>query len=185
MSFGHVQFLLIDFNSEEVKMGLGERATDWQVCGVAQIAAGEAVAAGIYVFDFYSATANITGRFRLSGAGIGLGGNASGTLVPAEIGPFGPWSSIACDEAFSLSDLNNCWGRLSTLSVGMGLLFGVVYITAAPRFWSTRTYFHSQNVGGFGTGAGAGGIVIIGGWHFSNISRNQPGAATSNPSTMA
>lgn len=166
-------------------MGFATSANDWQVSGIAQIAAGEAVAAGLYVFDFYSATANVTGRFRLSGTGIGLGGNASGTLVPAEIGPFGPWSSIDCDESFSLSDLNNCWGRLSTLSVGMGLLFGVVYITAAPRFWSTRTYFHSQNVGGFGTGAGAGGMVIVGGWHFSNITYNRPGPSASSSGTMA
>ena len=122
--------------------------------------------------------ASVTGRFRLSGAGIGLGGNASGTMLPVQ--GVSPWSSIECDEAFSINDLNNCWGRLTTLSVGAAVTAGVVYITAAPRFWSTRTYFHSQDVGGLGTGLGAGGMVIIGGWHFSHVVGNRPGASPSS-----
>ncbi len=165
-------------------MGLGDKASDWQVCGLMQVAAGATLAAGMYGFDFYSAALNTTGRFRLSGAGVGAGGNASGTMLPLEGMGFSPWSSIDCDEPFSINDLNNCWGRLSSLSVGVGVQVGVVYISAAPRFWSTRTYFHSQNVGGLGTGLGAGGILIIGGWHFSNVSGNRPGSSGSD-STMA
>ena len=164
-------------------MGLSDKVSDWQVCGVIQAAAGAGLAAGMYIFFFYSSAANLSARFRLSGVGAGAGGNASGTALPVEGMGFSPWSSIECDKPFSVYDLNNCWGRLSTLSVGAGVQVGVVYITAAPRFWSTSSYFHSQNVGGLGTGLGAGALVIVGGWHFSSVVGNQPGSSDS--STMA
>jgi hypothetical protein len=155
-------------------MGLSTQASDWQVCGVMQVAGAATVGAGWYVFDFYSATAGICGRFNFRGGGIGAGGNASGTALPIEGMGFSPWSSIETDHSFSLSDLNNCWGRLTSLSIGVAVQVGVLYISAAPRFFSTRAYFHSQNVGGLGTGLGAGGVVFIGGWHFAGVSGNIP-----------
>jgi len=147
-------------------MGLGDQASDWQVCGVGQVGVGLAIAAGDYVFDFYSSSLAMTARMRFYGVGVGLGGNASGTALPKVIGPFGPWSAIGVDQPFSINDLNNCWGRLTTVDVGAGVSFGAVYITAAPRFWSSNTYFNAQNVGGFALGLGAGAIVLIGGWKF-------------------
>lgn len=166
-------------------MGLGDKVSDWHACGLIQVAGGDAIAAGVFVFDFYSATANVTGRFTFRGGGIGIGGNASGTAVPSQIGPFGPWSSIDCDNPFSIWDLNGAWGRLTSLSVGMGLEFGVVYITAAPRWSMFTSYFHSQNVGGFSTGAGAGGFTLVGSWSFKSVVHTSPADISSGDSAMS
>lgn len=151
-------------------MGLGTKASDWEVCGLGDVGAARQVAAGIFLFDFRSQTAGITGRFRMSGAGMGVGGNASGTMIPLPDGmPLNHFTAIECDEPFSLYDLDNCWGRITTAGVGKVLGWGICYITAAPAFFSTRAYFHSQNVGGWGTTFSPSAMVIIGGWHFSNV----------------
>ena len=155
-------------------MSLGDKQSDWQVCGAIAVAAADVAGAGLFVFDFYSKNAGGTGRFVFKGAGIGLGGNASGTMVPDEIGPFGPWSSITVDEPFSIWDLNGAWGRLSSASMGAGLLFGVTYITAAPPWSLLKSYFHSQNVGGFSKGAGAGALVFVGNWRFKKVTSHKP-----------
>jgi hypothetical protein len=158
-------------------MALDTKTDDWQVCMILNAAAGAGIAAGDFRFDFYSAKANLTARFKFYGVGVGAGGNLSGMVLPATIGPFGPWSGITCDQQFSVWDLNGCWGRLSAIGGGAGVVFGPMMITAAKRFWSTTTLFHSQNVGGFGGGgAGVGGEVLIGGWHYATLSHNQPGS---------
>jgi hypothetical protein len=166
-------------------MGLGDRVNDWQACGLMQVAGGEGVAAGLFIFDFYSAAAGLTGRFTFKGGGIGIGGNASGTVVPSQIGPFGPWSSVDCDTPFSIWDLNGAWGRITSASVGMGLEFGVVFITAAPPWSMFNSFFHSQNVGGFSTGAGAGAIALVGNWRFKMVVNNSPSSVSSGSGTMA
>lgn len=155
-------------------MGLETKANDWQVCGVMSVAAGATLGAGVFVFDFYSPTADLTARFTFKGVGAGLGGDASGTALPAQIGPFGPWSSISCDESFNVWDLNGAWGRLTNACVGMGVTFGSVFITAAPAWSWNRSWFHSQDVGGFGTGAGAGALVLVGNWRFKRVVSNSP-----------
>ncbi|MGI8811158.1 MAG: hypothetical protein ACR2IH_01355 [Pyrinomonadaceae bacterium] len=155
-------------------MGLGDRVDDWQACCVMQAGAAASVAAGLFIIDFYSSTASVSGRFTFKGVGAGVGGNASGTALPANIGPFGPWSSLDCDKSFSIWDLNGGWGRISTLGVGVGVQFGVAYITAAPRWSWSHAYFHSQNIGGFGTGLGAGGMALIGSWSFKHVTNNEP-----------
>ena len=158
-------------------MAIETKATDWQVCMLLNAAAGAGAAAGTFRFDFYSATAGITARFKF--VGVGEGGNLSGAVLPADIGSFGPWSSITCDKAFSVWDLNGSWGRLSTISVGMGVTLGPMYITAAKNFWSLESWFHSQDVGGFGTGPGGlGGEVLIGRWTFLSTSHNVPGSSS-------
>ncbi|HMD75298.1 MAG TPA: hypothetical protein VKG05_15650 [Steroidobacteraceae bacterium] len=160
-------------------MAIETKATDWQVCMLLNAAAGAGAAAGTFRFDFYSATAGITARFKFVGVGVGEGGNLSGAVLPADIGSFGPWSSITCDKAFSVWDLNGSWGRLSTISVGMGVTLGPMYITAAKNFWSLESWFHSQDVGGFGTGPGGlGGEVLIGRWTFLSTSHNVPGSSS-------
>jgi len=162
-------------------MPLDTHASDWQVCLLLSLAGGAGVAAGDYVFDFYSATAGLTARFKFYGFGVGAGGNLSGTVIPAQLGPFGPWSSIKCDKSFSVWDLNGSWGRLSSITFGMGVVLGPVMITAAKRFWSTDSWFHSQDVGGFGSGgAGVSGEVVIGGWHYVTGSHNAPGSDDDN-----
>lgn len=166
-------------------MGLDTQANDWQVCGVMQVAAGEGVAAGLMVFDFFSPTAGVSARFTFKGVGMGLGGDASGTALPDQIGPFGPWSSITADKPFSVWALNGAWGRVTSAGVGMGVTFGVLFITAAPAWSLLESYFHSQNVGGFSTGAGAGALALVGNWRFKCVTNNQPGAAPADSSSYA
>lgn len=155
-------------------MGVGRRTDDWQVCGIGQLAMGDGIAAGWYFFDFYSETAAITARMIFSGPGAGLGGDASGSAIPREIGGFGPWTAIKCDKSFCILDINGSWGRLTTAGLGMGLEFCVVYITAAPRWSIWESYFHSQNVGGWATGAGAGALFLVGKWYLWSIVYNTP-----------
>lgn len=158
-------------------MALGTAANDWQACMILSIAGGAGIAAGTYRFDFYSPTAGLGARFKFVGMGVGEGGDLSGTALPAQLGPFGPWSSIDCDRPFSVWDLNGSWGRLSSVNVGMGVGLGPAYITAAKPF--LRSWFHSQNVGGFGTGGvGASGELLIGRWRFVGVSGNVPGASS-------
>ncbi|MGA2776910.1 MAG: hypothetical protein ABSF94_05085 [Steroidobacteraceae bacterium] len=157
-------------------MSLDTKAKDWQVCMLLNIAAGAVVAAGTYRFDFYSESAGLTARFKFVGAGLGAGGNLSGALLPADIGSFGPWSSIKCDQSFSVWDLNGSWGRLTSVSFGMGVTLGPMMISAARNFWSFASWFHSQDVGGFGTGpGGVSGEVLIGRWTYAGTSHNVPG----------
>jgi len=173
-------------------MAIETRAGDWQVCLLLSLAGGAGVAAGTYRLDFYSASAGISARFKFFGVGIGEGGNLSGTLLPAEIGSFGPWSGITCDQNFSVWDLNGSWGRLSSVTIGLGVTLGPVLISAAKRFWSLDSWFHSQDVGGFGTGVvdtggsgigqpgkiaglSASGEVVIGRWGFIGTTHNVPG----------
>jgi hypothetical protein len=162
-------------------MSLGDKANDWQVCAAMQIAGADVIGAGVFVFDFYSQSADVSARFKFKGAGVGAGGNASGTMIPEEIGKFGPWSSIECEEPFSVWDLNGAWGRISALSGGTGLLFGYEYITAAPPWNIFRAYFFSQNVGGFGIGVSAGGFVFVGNWKFMKVCNNKPSPPSGDP----
>jgi hypothetical protein len=158
-------------------MASGDRATDWQACMIFNVGAGAGIAAGDYVFDFYSATVGAAGRFKFYGVGIGVGGNLSGGNLPVTFGPIGPWSSINCDRPFSIWDLNGSWGRLGAGSVGAGVTLGPMYITAAKPFF--HSWFHSQNVGGFGLGAGAGLDELIGRWRYVSVSGNVPPAFSS------
>ena len=156
-------------------MGLGDTANDWQVCMILSIAGGAGIAAGTYRFDFYSASAGICARFKFVGFGVGEGGDLSGTALPANLGPFSPWSSISCDRDFSVWDLNGSWGRLTSVVAGMGVGLGPVLITAAKPF--LNSWFHSQDVGGFGTGGfGASGELLVGRWRFVSVSGNIPGS---------
>jgi hypothetical protein len=129
-------------------MTLETQADDWQACLLLNIAGGAVVALGTYRFDFYSQTAGLTAHFR---------------------------SDLKCDKKFSVWDLNGSWGRLSSISFGMGVTFGPMMITAAKHFWSMESFFHSQNVGGFGTGpGGVGGEVLIGRWSYVTTSARKP-----------
>ncbi len=155
-------------------MGLDTKSSDWQVCGILNAAGAEVLAAGLYVFDFFSQAANTTARFAFKGVGIGIGGDASGGVLPANLGPFTPWSSIHCDKPFSVWDLNGAWGRVTNAGYGMGVTFGIMYITAAPPWSMFEAFFHSQHVGGFGVGAGAAAVALVGSWRFKRVSHNIP-----------
>jgi hypothetical protein len=162
-------------------MSLDKKVSDWQVCAAMQAAGADLIGAGLFIFDFYSKSLDLSARFKFRGGGVGAGGNASGTTVFEEIGQFGPWTEIGCDEPFCVWDLNGAWGRISALSGGVGLLFGFEYITAAPPGSWTRSYFHSQNVGGFSYGTGAGGFVFVGSWRFAKVCNNKPSPSSLSP----
>lgn len=171
-------------------MSLGMKVDDWQVCGVLSLAGSSGIGGGVFVFDFYSDSAKLSARFTFKGGGVGLGGeyqggsiggDGSGTAVPDDIGPFGPWSKITCAKKFSVWDLNGAWGRLTTLSSGVGLTIGVVFITAAPPWSLFDNYFASQNVGGLGSGVGVTGLILVGNWRFKRVVQNIP--ASSNTAT--
>jgi len=165
-------------------MGWNTRTTDWQVCGLGQVGYGAGYASGTYLFCFYSATAGVSGLYLFSGGGMGVGGNASGIINPADYGTVSsPWTQLADQSwggglrAFSSYDLNGAWGRISSLGVGgLGISYGVTYITAAPPWSVTQYYFSSQNVGGlgYGPGGGVGGQAIVGQWGFAAVSTLKP-----------
>lgn len=155
-------------------MGLSTKATDWQVFGSVSIAGGAGLGAGLYLFDFYSATAGVAGLFSFRGVGIGEGGNLGGLGVPEDVGPLTQWSSLECERPFSLVDLNGAWGRLTALGAAVGVGWSAVFITAAPHFWSFQTYFASQFVGGLSQASvGGGGQVLVGGWEFKRVSNRK------------
>ena len=53
--------------------------------------AGLGLAAQFFVFDFYSKTADITARFRLSTFGSGIGGGSAGWALPG----ISDWSDLS------------------------------------------------------------------------------------------
>lgn len=115
---------------------------------------------------------------------MGVGGNASGVVNPADYGAVSsPWTQLSsypfiCGvRAFSGNDLAGAWGRISSLGVGgMGVSYGVTYITAAPPWSVSNAYFFSQNVGGlgYGPGGGLGGQAIVGQWGFVSETNLRP-----------
>ncbi len=163
-------------------MAFATKVTDWQVCGLGGAAGAAGIAVGLYRFIFYSQSAGVSESFNLRGAGIGVGGNASGTTLPQDFGDYGsPWSSLDCDRAFSAADLRGAWGRFTTAGAGDGVQVAIAYLTAAAHFWSTESFFHSQYVGGFGIGVGASALTITGTWRHAGSSvfnpNNFPGSS--------
>jgi hypothetical protein len=156
-------------------MGLDTQATDWQVFGRVSVAGGAGFSAGLYVFDFYSSTAGISGKFGFHGYGFGEGGNLGGLSCPDDVGPMTAWSSLDCDRAFSIYDMNGAWGRISYLGGAVGVGYSALFITASPAFWTLKSFFHSQYVGGISLlSVGGGGQVLLGVWRFKGVSNNAP-----------
>ena len=155
-------------------MGLSTRADDWKALGIMQAGFGLLVAGGIFVFDFYSATAGLSARFTLAATGKGLGGNLSGFGDP------GGWSDIECSgtgtfgQPFSASDLNKCPGHIASAGAASGVGYGFVYISAGPKPGFKKSLFAVQSVGGFGLGAGASAFSLTGTWSFKRVSNTRP-----------
>jgi hypothetical protein len=141
-----------------------------------QIAGADVVGAGLYTFDFYSKSVGVSARFVFKGVGAGLGGDASGFVVPHDFGDISSsWSTLECDQPFSVWDLNGAWGRLTDLGGGIGIQYSLLFITAAPPWSWSRSYFHSQSAGGYGGGgAGGGGFVLVGNWRFKQVVNTTP-----------
>jgi hypothetical protein len=96
-------------------MGLDTQAADWQVFGRVSVAGGAGISAGLYIFDFYSATAGVSAQFGFHGYGFGEGGNLGGLSPPEDVGPMTALSSLDCDRPFSIYDMDGAWGRISYL----------------------------------------------------------------------
>ena len=160
-------------------MGLATPASDWQVFGRVSVAAGAVISAGLYVWDFYSATAGVCARLGFNGVGLGAGGNLGSLGAPEDVGPLTVWSQIDCDKPFSVYDLNGAWGRVTALGGAVGAGYSAIFISGAPAFWSMKTFFHSQYVGGISLlSVGGGGQSLIGGWRFKGVSSNAPGPSS-------
>jgi len=164
-----------------------KKTTDWQVCCLGQIAGGTGVAGGFFLFCFYSASAGGSAYFGFSGIGMGVGGNMSGVINPADYGAVSaPWSGMSslpyiCGvNAFSATDLNGAPGRISSLGGGVYIVgYSVTYITANPFTNPDDYYFYSQSVGGLGYGAasgtvGASGEVLKGAWNYMGEASLRP-----------
>ena len=159
-------------------MGLATQASDWQVFGRVSVAGGAGISAGFYVWDFYSPTAGISAVFGFHGIGLGEGGNLGSIGAPDDVGPITSWSSIDCDQPFSVYDMDSAWGRISALGAAIGAGYSAIYISAAPEFWSLKSFFHSQYVGGLSLlSVGGGGQSLLGGWRFKHVSNNVPGSS--------
>jgi hypothetical protein len=146
-------------------MAWATKASDWWVAGRFSIGAALGLAAGKYVFDFYSESAGVWARYVFSGVGSGMGGNASGWSLP---GIVDPWNELPAKRAFSAADLHMCPGTLWTVSVGAGAGVGTMKISAM----SLRTLFDEVEVGGISGQFGAGALAMAGRWRFTkNIVR--------------
>jgi hypothetical protein len=65
----------------------------------------------------------------------------------------------------------------SYLGGAVGVGYSALFITASPAFWTLRTFFHSQYVGGISLlSVGGGGQVLLGGWRFKGVSNAVPNA---------
>jgi hypothetical protein len=160
-------------------MGLATAASDWQVFGRVSVAGGLGISAGFYVWDFYSATAGISAVLGFHGVGLGEGGNLGSIGAPDDVGPLTAWSQIDCDQPFSVYNLNGAWGRITALGGAVGAGYSAIFISAAPEFWSLKSFFHSQYVGGISLlSVGGGGQSLIGGWTFKHVSNNVPGPSS-------
>ncbi|GAB3509948.1 hypothetical protein GCM10027341_47660 [Spirosoma knui] len=165
-------------------MGWLTRTTDWQVCCVGQAAAGVGVATGSFLFIFYSRTAGVSGIYGFGGLGIGLGGNASGVVNPANLGAVSsPWTQLyrttpyICGlREFNSYDLNGAAGRITYTGAGaFGVTYGGMYISASPWGITTNAYFYSQPIYGAGFGApGVGAGSLSGNWSFVAETRIHP-----------
>ena len=74
--------------------------------------------------------------------------------------------------------MDGAWGRISALGAAIGAGYSAIYISAAPAFWSLKSFFHSQYVGGLSLlSVGGGGQSLLGGWRFKRVSNNVPGSS--------
>jgi hypothetical protein len=157
-------------------MDMDLKTDDWQACAAMQISGARYVGGGLFTFLFYSKKAGGTGIFTFKGVGLGLGGDASGFVLPHDFDKFStPWSSLECTKSFSGWELNKAWGRLTDMGGGIGIQYALIFITACPPWSWSDNYFASQSVGGYGAGgAGAGALTLGGGWSYKGTTKIAP-----------
>jgi hypothetical protein len=160
-------------DEQEIAMAFNTEADDWQVLCVYQFGLGLGLAAEVFVFDFFSARADFTGRFRLYGYGSGLGGKAVGWTLPG----LSDWSSLECKHAFSAQQLHDCVATVATASVGVGANIGPCLISGITP--TGRMLFEDQDAGGLSGGLSAGAMALAGKWRFKEAVSNRPASYSS------
>lgn len=148
-------------------MALETLASDWEFAGICQIGGAAGLGAGGFMFEFRSATANMREEVFFVGGGIGLGGNVGGAGAPDFSTGEMSFSSIECDNPFSLIGLHNAGGRLTSGGAAVIVGLGITYISA---FTFRESFFHSQGGFGFSAGGfGAGGYTFAGLWKVGRL----------------
>ena len=150
-------------------MGLNDKASDWQVAGIAQVGGAAGLGAGVWWFEFFSQAVNTREPFMFIGAGIGAGGSIGGASAPdlTDLGNAKPaYSQLACARPFSVSDLDMSIGRLTSAGAGIGPGYGLLYISGLN---TDGALFSSQSVSGWTIGVGATAIAVIGYWRSTTI----------------
>jgi len=151
-------------------MGLSTEADDWQVLGITSFGVGLALAAQVFVFDFFSETADVTARFFFIGYGSGIGVRSGGWVLPG----ISSWSSIDCKRPFSVRQLDHVPGTIASVTVGVGANVGPTLISAISG--SGAALFSDQDVGGVSGGISAGAAALAGRWRFARTVHNRPSA---------
>lgn len=121
--------------------------------------AGLGLAAQFFVFDFYSKTAGITARFRLSAFGSGSGGGSAGWALPG----ISDWSDLGGKRPFSAQTLHQCAATVVTATVGAGANVGPCLISAITP--TGTSLFDDQDARGLSGGLSAGAYAFAGTWN--------------------
>ena len=149
-------------------MGFTDEADDWQVLCISSFGAGLLLAAQFFVFDFFSEKADITGRFRLSAFGSGIGGSSAGWVLPR----LSDWSALDCKRPFSAQKLHQCAATVATATVDVGANIGPCLISAITP--TGVSLFEDQDAGGLSGGLSAGAYALAGTRKFTKVVANRP-----------
>lgn len=149
-------------------MGRNTQATDWEFAGMGEMGAAVGVGGGGYIFMFRSETAGVRARVCFLGGGLGLGESVGYSGSPPSSSGGVPYSSIHCDNAFSLADLNNSGGRI--MNIGLSALVGYSAMSISAFNVSTGVLF--DRAGGHGMSIGSisvGATALVGMWTVTTV----------------
>jgi hypothetical protein len=149
-------------------MGFTTDADDWQVLCTSILVLASVWLHSFFVFDFYSKTAGITARFRLSAFGSGSGGGSAGWALPG----ISDWSDLSCKRPFSAQTLHQCAATVATATVGAGANVGPCLISAITP--TGTSLFEDQDAGGLSGGLSAGAYALAGTGKFTRLVANRP-----------
>ena len=148
-------------------MGYNDIGDDWQACGVASAALGEAVAGSFGFWEFRSKDADCRATFLFAAAGFGVGfsGSAGGGTAPSPsdvVHNRQPdlWSDLNCQRKFSVRDLDWTWGQMSNLAAAACIGYQSTTIAAGR----SPVLFTASDVSGWSTGVSLNAAALWGLW---------------------
>lgn len=142
-------------------MNLGRRASDWEAAGLCQIGGAAVGGGGVYQFSFRSQRAGGQTTALFVGGGIGAGGGVGGGTLPSFEDGSIPYGALDCEREFSMWDLHNSFGRLSSAGVALAVGIGATYISASTR--QGLLFGCEGGIGGI-SGVGASAVSFVGVW---------------------